>query len=142
MIIVIDIDNTLSDSTWREELIKEHGWDAFHEAGKDDKPIKAMIKLVDALCDSAAITEIVALTARPEKWRAQTMDWLVKHHIYVDELLMRPDSDYSPSKIIKLKIAKEQMADRWDQIGLVIDDHEEVCAAFRAEGKTCLQVLK
>jgi hypothetical protein len=142
MIIVIDIDDTLADTTWREGLIKEEGWDAFHAAGANDKPIRAMQTLIDALCDTSIITEIVALTARPEKWRKQTMDWLVKHNIYVDELIMRPDNDFAPSRVFKLRIAKEQMADRWDKIGLIIDDHEEVCAAFRAEGKVCLQVLK
>ena len=33
MIIVIDIDNTLADATWREGLIQEEGWDAFHYHG-------------------------------------------------------------------------------------------------------------
>jgi hypothetical protein len=142
MVVIIDIDNTLSDSTWREELIKEQGWDAFHAAGKDDEPIKAMVKLISALCDSSQITEIVALTARPEKWRAQTMLWLVTNEIYVDELIMRPDNDFAPSRTLKVKLAKEQMADRWDQVGLIIDDREDVITAFRAEGKTCLQVMK
>lgn len=142
MIIVIDIDNTLADATWREGLIQEEGWDAFHAAGKDDQPIKAMAKLMDALCGATQITEIVALTARPNKYRAQTIQWLVSNNIYVDDVVMRPDDDYSPSKELKIKLAKEYFKDCWDQVGLVIDDHEEVCAAFRAEGITCLQVLK
>jgi hypothetical protein len=112
MIIIVDIDDTLADTSHREHLIQSEGWDAFHEAGKEDKPIKAMVDLIEALhCDPETVHEIIALTARPEKYRQQTL-------------------------------AQDYFGELFSQISLVIDDHEEVCAAFRAHGITCLQVLK
>jgi hypothetical protein len=144
VIIIIDIDDTLADTSHREHLIQSQGWDAFHAAGKDDPPIKAMIRLIDVLCEAeeGLVQEIVALTARPAKYRNQTMEWLIKHNIYIDDIIMRPDNDFSKSKDLKVRLAKEYFGDRFKDIALVIDDHEEVCASFRAEGITCLQVLK
>lgn len=144
MIIIVDIDDTLADTSHREHLIQSEGWDAFHEAGKDDRPIEAMMQLLFRLMAAHEVheSEIVALTARPHKYRNQTLKWLMDHSIYVNDLIMRPNDDYSKSKDLKVRLAKEYFGDRFKDISLVIDDHEEVCAAFRAEGITCLQVLK
>jgi hypothetical protein len=144
MIIIIDIDDTLADTSHREHLIQSQGWDAFHEAGKDDPPIKAMIRLIDVLCEAeeGLVQEIVALTARPAKYRNQTMEWLIKHNIYIDDIIMRPDNDFSKSKDLKVRLAKDYFGARFKEISLIIDDKEDVLAAFRSEGITCLQVLK
>lgn len=145
MIIIIDIDDTLSDASWRQSLIQEQGWDAFHAAGKDDKPILGMKKLLQWLSSGGIDdeeTEIVALTARPAKYRNQTLVWLMSHSIYLDDIIMRPDNDYSKSKDLKVRLAKEHFGERFKDISIVIDDREDVCEAFRSEGIVCLQVLK
>lgn len=134
MICLIDIDDTLADTAHRQHLIEEGGWDAFHGASRDDPPIPATIALLDAL---AASYHIVALTARPEKWRTLTMTWLVRHNVSVHELLMRPDADFRPAALVKPDVAITRYGSPealQTAVSFVIDEREDVLAAFVALG--------
>jgi len=137
MIVFVDVDHVLSDAAWRDNLMPnqkgERGsWDEYHEAGCDDKPVKVMVDLLHALKASGHV--LVGSTARPEKWRKLTMDWFVKHDVPLDELMMRADKDFRPSPQVKISHAKD--APFWPD--LVIDDRDDICAAFCAEGVVTL----
>lgn len=133
-IILIDIDHVVADSRWRDTMIGgEGGWDAYHRASSDDPPVVPMICLVDSLCESGL--EILGLTSRPEKWRQLTVDWLVRHRCKFHDLLMRSDGDYRPSPQVKLDLARSLLP----RVILLIDDRDDVCAVFRAEGIVVLQ---
>lgn len=134
MILFTDIDDTIADTSARQHLIEESSWDAFHAASGDDPPIPATVALLDALATSY---HIVALTARPEKWRTLTMTWLVRNNVHVHELLMRPDADFRPSALVKpdVAIARYGTPEALQQaVSFVIDDREDVLAAFLALG--------
>lgn len=136
--VLVDIDHTISNSFWRDGMIGgEGGWDAYHAASKDDKPIYEIVRLVWGLKSSGFI--IYGLTARPEKWRKLTMEWLVRNNIQLDDILMRPDTAYHPAPEIKLKLVQERF-ENIDEIAMVLDDRDDVVAAFKALGVTAIQV--
>ena len=119
---------------------REGGWDAYHAASPQDEPIHDMMMLTNALhCQGWTI---IGLTARPEKWRRITNDWLVNHFIKMDELLMRPDEAFHPAPELKVQLAQERFpGDQLkDQVAFLLEDREDVCEAFHKIGITTLQV--
>ena len=81
--ILVDIDHTLSAAWSRDPLIGScGGWDAYHTASKHDEPIHDVRMLVNDLAKAGWL--IIGLTARPEKWRSLTTQWLVRHSITMD----------------------------------------------------------
>ena len=140
MIALFDIDHTLSDAFWRDEMIGVESWDDYHAAAKDDAPVKAVIKMVRAL--AALDVRVVGFTARPEKFRGMTLRWLVENDIPLEGVLMRPDDDFRSAVDLKLALAAELAGGEIkDQILLVVDDREDVVAAFQSLGVTALQVF-
>jgi hypothetical protein len=143
MIVVVDIDHVLSDAFPRDSMLEGaerwDGWDSYHLASVNDRPVAEMVELVNCLV--AAGHHLVAVTSRPDKWRGLTLGWFVDHGIVIHELLMRADEDYRSAVEIKTSLVRERYQP-WmrHQIGLVIDDRDDVCAAFRSEGITTLQV--
>ncbi len=141
--ILIDIDHTLSDAFWRDDMYHDPlaTRDEYFAAAKND----------DALCDSVRLMNTLArdfnfiiLTARPEKWRQLTMDWLVAHSVMAEEMLMRPDNCFDPSPKVKVDLAMKRFGGEEgmrEHIALVVDDREDVVAAFAALGITSMQIL-
>ncbi len=138
--ILVDIDHTLASSFWRDDMIGD--WDAYHAVSGQDEPLQDVVTMVNALYGSGKT--VIGMTARPEKWRQVTMEWLVKHFVSMDELLMRPDDDFRPAPEVKVALALERFQDESNlvaQVALVLDDREDVIEAFRALGVTAMQVF-
>lgn len=136
-IVLCDIDHVVSQSFRRDAMIGGvGGWDAYHEAAKDDQPVQDVVSLIHAL---EQVHEVWGLTARPEKWRQPTLEWLGQHDVFFTGLLMRPDRDFRPSPLVKIDLAKAKWPILKDHIAVLIEDRDDVCAAFRAEGIVCLQ---
>lgn len=138
--ILTDIDHTLSDAFHRDNMIGGP-WDEYHAAAAADEPVHDMVEVLRSFALNGFI--IIGLTTRPEKWRQLTMDWCVKHDVPLDELLMRGDDDYRASHEIKRRQALERFngeAGLRENVLLVMDDRDDVVAAFRALGVTVLQV--
>ena len=141
--ILCDIDHTLSNAAWRDDMIGgEGGWDAYHAASVDDEPVTDICR---AICLFNFLDhDIIALTTRPEKWRDLTMKWMMKHGISVDELLMRPNDDYRPEWETKLDLAVRRFGSEdgvRQNVAFILDDSETVATAFRGLGITVLQVF-
>lgn len=135
--IIIDVDHTISDAAWRDNLIGGP-WDDYHTASATDQPIDEIAQMLQMIGRGFFV---VGCTARPEKWRGLTMQWLTKHGIQMDELLMRPDDDYRPAPVVKVDLCKRRFGMAWPhEIAFVMDDRDDVAAAFKAEGITVLQV--
>lgn len=135
--ILCDIDHTLSNAFWRDHMIGG-AWDDYHAASVKDEPLHDVVKLIKAMHRSGAV--IIGLTARPEKWRKVTLDWLIKHNVPIDELLMRGDTAYHPAPEIKLKLVAERFTSPKDEVAFIIDDRDDVVMAFKELGITALQV--
>lgn len=136
-VILVDLDCVVFDANWREPMIASAGWDDYHAAGKDDKPIEVIVDLLTSL---GPYYYFVGVTGRPEKWRKLSMDGLVRHRVMLHELLMRPDGDFRPAPEIKVALVKEHLPNYRDEVAFIMDDREDVAAAFKAIGITALQV--
>lgn len=135
-IVIIDLDGTLCDTTHRDHLISGAGtdWDAFHSELHNDKPYEETVKFIEAM-NNLGMT-IIALTGRMEKFRKQTVDWLIKHEILIDDLWMRGNDDYRKA----FEIKRERIINIKDSILVVLDDNDKVVEALRNEGLRVWQV--
>ncbi len=141
--ILIDIDHTVSDAFWRDEMYADPlvSFDDYYAASKDDVPLLDTIRLMNTL---ARDFNFISLTARPEKWRQITMQWLLEHHVMADEVLMRPDGNFDPSPKVKVELAMERFGGEKgmrEQVAMVLDNREDVVMAFSALGITAMQIF-
>lgn len=138
-VILCDIDHTIANSFWRDPMILEKDWDAYHQAGANDAPVNDMVTLLQEL-EMRGHFEIIGLTARPEKWRQLTISWMLKHHVPIREVLMRDDNAFRPAPEIKLELARARFGSELkERVAFIIDDRDDIVSAFRAEGITVLQ---
>lgn len=146
--LLIDIDHTIFDAAWRDDMINNNDWDAYHLAGKEDKPIQEIVELINTLSQAGQhiygyAWEVVALTARPGKWRKQTMDMFLKYNVSIDEILMRPDDNFRSAAEMKIELIKEYFGEDLGAINhnvILIDDNDKVIEAVRALGITTLHI--
>ena len=141
--IVIDIDHTISDAAVRDHLISsaDMDWDAYHAASINDNPCLDTIEILDLIAFADKRYSLIGLTTRPEKWRSLTNLWLLRNGVHLDELIMRPDDDYSPSPELKVKLISQFIGNDWkSSIQCVFEDNEKNVAAFKAQGVTVFQV--
>lgn len=142
-IVLTDIDHTVFDSYWRDWMVVEEtalNWDAYNAASVYDKPIVATVAILNALVREG--WHAVGVTARPEKWRNVTTKSLMTHDVPIQELLMRPDDEpHKPSPALKLALVEKRFGpDFRHVIKVLLEDREDVTAAFKAVGIPVLQV--
>jgi hypothetical protein len=121
---VIDLDGVVADVRHRLR-----DWDAFFDGIGDDPVLPEGRAVVDRL---AADHEIVYLTGRPERTRAQTDEWLTRHRLPHGPVIMRPEGDRRPARQVKPRLLRELATDR--EVAVVVDDDLQVCAALEKAG--------
>jgi FMN phosphatase YigB (HAD superfamily) len=84
---------------------------------------------------------IVIVSARNDKNRAVTEEWLAKYNIHYDALYMRPDGDYRPDNVFKQELLDNIRKNGDDIIERVYDDRNQVVDMWRANGIDCIQVV-
>lgn len=134
--ILVDMDDTLFSTKHREHLI-DHSWDAFHAEAHRDEPLWDVFNVIKILGDHY---HIIGVTARPERYRAPTIEKLLQHGKKLHALLMRPDDNYDPSPALKVYLVQCYFEGDLSKVKLIIDDHPGVIAAFRELGVTGLLV--
>jgi hypothetical protein len=82
----------------------------------------------------------MGITGRNEKNRQLTVAWLVQNKVDIDELLMRPDNDYTKNGELKVKLIQERFKGDFKNIHFLIDDNEDAILAFMAIGIATLQI--
>ena len=143
--ILVDLDDTCSAAHRREHLIAD-SWDAFHADLANDEPIFDMVRLLQAIpsAEGGDGIVIVGATARPEKWRQATIEWLARHNVPLDVVLMRPADDFRKSSEVKVDMACAHFGCGPDELKehilMVIDDNEHIIKAFAGLGVTALQI--
>lgn len=136
--VLFDVDHTISHAAPRDHLIGG-SWEEYHLASINDKLCSDVACLLDAFRIAGFF--LVAITARPEKFRALTQKWLLLNRVPVDEILMRKDDDYRPAGELKIAMAKARFGeDLTQEVLAILDDNDDVIKAFAEEGITCLQV--
>jgi len=84
---------------------------------------------------------VVVMSGRPEDCREDTENWLHKHAVRFNQLLMRTSGDNREDSIIKLELFKEHVEPKY-QILFVLDDRNRVVKMWRDNGLKCLQVAE
>lgn len=153
--LVVDLDGTLSDSAHRDHLAVAKEWDEFHSKLVEDEPHWDVADLLSVISDSfhpvCTNLQIVALTGRNERYRIATEQWMLKHSIKVDHLLMRPDHNWASDHDLKPQMlvdfvlgegegtfdlrAKEAARKVW----FILEDRDKVVEAWRNLGFRCWQ---
>jgi phosphoglycolate phosphatase-like HAD superfamily hydrolase len=128
---VVDIDGVLADVRHRLHHVagRRRDWDAFFAAAPADPPHPEGMALLASLREDH---DVVLLTGRPERCRADTVAWLATHDLGDLPLLMRPADDRRPAADLKVLRLRRLAQDR--QVALVVDDDARVVAAARRAG--------
>jgi hypothetical protein len=127
----MDIDGVLADATHRQHHLagRHKDWDAFFaEVGED--PVLPLGR--QRLLDLSSTHEVVLLSGRPERCRADTMEWLTRHGIGVRRLVLRADDDHRRAATLKAELIAEIGGP--DVVALVVDDDESVVERLRRIG--------
>lgn len=136
--VVVDMDGTIADASRREAKFlrgKKKNWPAFFRDMENDPPIKEVLARVHQLSQSH---DIVILTGRPEKYRAQTESWLKKHKLRPVEVLLRRNGDTRPDYEAKAVLMKELLERR--KVVMALDDREPVCEVYEKLGVKCVHI--
>jgi phosphoglycolate phosphatase-like HAD superfamily hydrolase len=142
--IVVDLDGTLCDCAHRIAYAQSQQWDEFHSRLADDQPFLDVVEFIERI-DGLCQFELVGLTGRSEKWRNLTNEWLSRHQIYLDVLLMRPDGNFESDHILKPKMLLEEIFNgdftrMKEGVFLVLEDRDKVVEAWRNLTIPCWQV--
>jgi hypothetical protein len=138
MYVICNIDHTLANSFWRDSMLDSGDWNQYHENAKHDKVFKNLANFINSL--SSVGYTFIGITNRNERFRALTVEWLVKNRIDIDEILMRPDDNYQKSTELKLDLLKKRFNEDYKKIHFIIDDSEEAILAFFKLGIPTLQI--
>jgi hypothetical protein len=124
---VFDIDGTVADARHRLHLIAEtdqhENWVRFFDAAVDDPPLPEGVARAHEFAERY---DIVWLTARPERIRPMTEQWLADHGLPTGQLLMLPDGEKTLARMYKLDTIRRLAEDR--EIAVVVDDDPRVVA--------------
>lgn len=141
MTVIIDLENTISNSSDRMWLLKYGGsspviqemYDKqFQEAFMDDY-LNMNVKLfMDTLFLN---NNIIILTAKLEKYRNLVVSWLEHYGVKYDSLIMKQNEEESDI-IFKRKYAALNAGD----INFALDDVGANCAMFGEYGIPCLRI--
>jgi len=138
MIVAFDIDGTLANNDHREHLAQAKKWDEFHALQHLDRPLYPTCMTLRALSLEGHSIEI--WTARPEKYRAETTQWLNTQGLPFSLLEMRADNDWRKAYIVKLEWWLRRTPG--NRPSLVFEDHPETTKLLRAAGATVYQVAE
>ena len=136
--VVFDMDGVLSDAAGRQHLLERprRDWDAFFEAVGDDELIDEVARLMEVLDDDLFV---VLLTARPIRVQRQTLEWLDRHGLRWDLLVMRDWGDYGASRDYKRDAVHDLRAHGFD-LRLAFEDDRRNVDMFHAEGVPCIYI--
>jgi FMN phosphatase YigB (HAD superfamily) len=132
---IFDLDGTICNVSkllplW--ETDKELFFSRLNEA----EPIEKIEKFYKTLW--ADLHTLIIYTARPEKIRASTDEWLTVNGIFYEDLLMAKDNDTRHDIDIKLEMLRENDLTP-DNVAFIVEDGSCVVEALRKAGYTVLQ---
>lgn len=136
--VIFDFDGTLSNLDHRLHHVAgpAKNWDAFFDAVGGDSPNDWCVQLMHAMSLSGYI--IVIVSGRTERTRAASVEWLKKHHVTYDDLvLVRKDGDHAPDDLLKENWLKAYS--HANDIEFVVDDRQRFVDMWRRNGLVCLQ---
>lgn len=135
---IFDLDGVLADANGRQHYLDGavRDWDGFFSAAGDDRLLDDTTRLLRLLGSSL---QVVLLTARPLFIRPATVEWLHRHDVPYDLLVMRPDRDRSPSSQFKRQALQGLRATGFTPVIGFEDDRRNV-EMLREEGVPCVYI--
>lgn len=127
--ILVDVDGTLAHMQGRSP------YDYTKVA--TDLLDEVVAELVASAADAGYT--IIVCSGRDDSCRDDTADWLNRHKIHFDQLLMRKTGDDRKDSIVKSEIFDQQIAGKYN-IRYVLDDRDQVVEMWRERGLKVLQV--
>jgi phosphoglycolate phosphatase-like HAD superfamily hydrolase len=129
---VVDLDGVLADVRHRLRHVKgaRKDWAAFFAGIPDDPVLPEGRAIAEQL---AAAHDLVYLTGRPERTRAETVAWLERHGLPPGRLVMRREGDRRPARVTKPALLRRFAADG-RRVAVVVDDDPQVCTALEEAG--------
>lgn len=129
---MFDIDGVLADVRHRLHYIRVRPkrWDEFFAAAPADDTLSPGVDLLHtAVADGFSV---VYSTGRPERCRADTVEWFERHGLPRGQLRMRHDRDRRPARLVKLAVLEELHAR--GGVAYAVDDDQAVVETLRAAG--------
>jgi hypothetical protein len=132
--VIFDIDGTLADISGHTIVLDKNpaNWPEFDVSVYPPNKIVAQLARDMFLLDY----RVVLFTARFERYRQATEEWMEKHNIFFHELYMREDGDYRPDQKVKKEFLEIVGKDR---VRFIVEDRTEVVKMWRKLGVTCFQ---
>lgn len=114
-VVIFDIDSTLADVDHRLHHLKPNpgekkNWKRFFTESKHDSVIPHTKALTELYIKSGY--DVFLITGRPENYRLITLEWLLKHNIPFNTLLMRPTDNHLPDYEVKADLYKQHLLHR------------------------------
>jgi hypothetical protein len=138
--VVVDIDGVISDASTRQHFLKNpegiRDWDGFFGSVGEDQPLAAIPALLHLL--EPALT-VILLSGRPAWVLDRTRDWLERHHIRWDQLLVREGEDFMDPTAFKRDVVVDLRDGGWDLV-FAFDDNEAIVEMFREQDVPVLYV--
>ena len=142
-IVIVDYDGTLSNGAHRLHLLPTkdlhltESWSEFNRASKDDTPIMNTIAVVNGLWVSGFT--VIILTGRSDEVEADSVEWLKRHGVHYDYMIMRRHDDNRQDTIIKEEVLR---AIGLSRIICAFDDNPSVIRHMRSLGITTYAVIE
>lgn len=140
-VVIFDLDGTLSNGEHRLNMLPKvdlhltESWSEFNLAAKNDSPFIDNISICNAMYDAGFC--VIILTGRSDEVWNETVEWLEKHKVSHDMLIMRRASDNRKDTVIKEEVLRTIGL---DNIVACWDDSPNVIAHLRGMGLTVYQV--
>jgi hypothetical protein len=136
--VVFDIDGVLSDAAGRQHFLEApvQNWRGFFEAAGEDPLIEEVARLLDLLHPELVV---VLLTGRPVRVLELTREWLERHGLRWDLLVMRTFGDYEAAPVFKRHTVGE-LREYGFELRLAFEDDRRNVAMFHAEDVPCIYI--
>ena len=135
--MIIDLDNCIANDAWRIPRInwqKSNPMERYHDyhsLSGFDKPDN--LQIFDDFPEAVGII----FTARPVLYRAVTEEWLKRHRVPFEYIVMRNNADHQPSLGLKRTMLEwlPKMYDiSLDNIVAAYDDRPDVVEMYKSQG--------
>ena len=144
-IMIFDLDGCISDDSSRRHLLmRQDGFDLYHALINDDPPMNSVY--FTQQLEKRKSTRLAILTARPERYREQTQQWIKRNFdLDMDEyvMLMRPNTGENAnanSPDLKTRMVRS-LGCSMDNIVLACDDRPDILDAYAELGIKSLVLL-
>lgn len=130
--IIVDIDGTLAK-------MKDRSPFEWAKVGQDE--LMEDVRNIAMNWRYTRERKVIICSGRDEVCRSITEEWLRKHDVFYDLLLMRPAGSNEPDTVVKERMYRDHIAGKY-YVDFVLDDRDQVVRLWRSLGLRCLQVAE